>query len=255
MRQRRIAFANRKGGCGKTASAVNIAAGLALCNRKVLLIDCDAQAHATISLGFSPYNLDLSLYDLLAGNNIDIDDVLKKIQWPNGLFLIPATSQLSALELEGPIARSRLANNLSSSSINHFDYIIFDPPPTVGMLSIMSLMSAKEVMIPVQTHFLSMEALAEMVRFIYQMNATLNPELRISAIIPTFYNRTMQLSIEVVEDIKKNFGEALVLPPVRQNVALAEAPGFGQCIFHYAPSSIGAKDYKQLAKIIDSLSE
>ncbi|MBF0226403.1 MAG: ParA family protein [Desulfobacterales bacterium] len=253
--QRRIAIANRKGGCGKTVSAVNISAGLCLKGKKVLLIDCDAQAHATISLGFSPYEIEKSLYDLFIGTYNDINEIIYEAAWPQGLFIAPATGQLAAFELESSSdlkARGLLAQHILSQEASKFDYIIFDPPPTVGLLMLMCLAAAKEVIIPVQTHFLNIEGLAEMVRFIYQINATINPDLRITGIIPTLYSQNTKLSKNVLDEIIKNFSEEMVFPPVRQNVAIAEAPAFGMSIFEYSPNSIGALDYNAVVDRIDN---
>ena len=253
MKQRRIVFSNRKGGCGKTASAVNVAAGLALVGKKVLLVDCDPQGHASVSLGFSPYEETINLYDLLNETN-EINEAIKKTKWPEGLSFIPATGQLAAYELEHSQDQSKkglLAKYLLSHEAAEFDYILMDPPPTVGLLNLMCMIAAKEALIPVQTHFLSMEGLAEMVRFIYQINATVNPDLRITGIIPTFYNRKFSLAKEVVKEIKKNFGEDMLLPAIRQSMSIAESPGFGDCIFKYAPGSNGAFDYARLVEKID----
>ncbi|MBF0495497.1 MAG: ParA family protein, partial [Deltaproteobacteria bacterium] len=143
------------------------------------------------------------------------------------------------------------AKMLLTPKTAEFDYVIIDQPPTVGLLNLMSLISVREAIIPVQTTFLSMEGLAAMVRFIYQINATVNPDLKITGIIPTFYNRSTRLSHEVHLEMEKNFGKNLVLPPIRQNVSIAEAPGFGECIFKYASNSIGASDYRALVDVID----
>ena len=255
MKQRRIVFANRKGGCGKTSSSVNVATGLALANRKVLLVDCDAQAHATLSIGLSPYNIEYSLFDLLEGYISDIQKVIQPAKWPNGLHILPTTVQLAVYELENrnePQERGKLASLLFSSVCADYDYIILDPPPTVGHLCVMCMVAAQEVIIPVQTHFLSMESLAEMVRFIYQINATVNPDLRISGIIPTFYSRKVKLAKDVIKDIRANFGPDIILPPVRYDISIAEAPGFGQSIFKHAPNTNGALDYASVVCKMDN---
>jgi len=254
MKQRRIVFGNRKGGCGKTSSSVNVAAGLALAGRKTLLVDCDAQCHASISLGFSPYAQMPSLYDALTNEKLKIKDVIIQVKWPENLYLVPSSSQLAAYELEGkrdPKSKNRLANLFMTNEMTDFDYIIIDPPPTLGLLFVKSLIAANEVIIPVQTHFLSMESLAEMVRLVYQVNATVNPELKISGILPTFYSRQIKLAKDVIKEIKKNFGEDMLLPLVRHDFAIAEAPGFGNCIYKHAPSSVGASDYASVVERID----
>ncbi|MBF0101271.1 MAG: ParA family protein [Desulfobacterales bacterium] len=256
--QRRITFSNRKGGCGKTASAVNVAAALALLGRKVLLIDCDAQAHASISLGFFPYNTQKSLYDLLIGTYSSVLNVVQQSNFIKNLFVLPATSQLAAFELEfagHTEARFRLSQLLLAKDASEFDYILMDPPPTVGLLSLMTLVSAKEVVIPVQLHFLGMEGLAEMVRYVYQVNATINPDIRITGIIPTFYNQSTRLAKNILDEIEKTMGKDIVLPPIRQNVSIAEAPSFGKCVLEYAPKSIGSEDFKRLAQLLDQKSK
>jgi len=254
MRQRRIVFANRKGGCGKTTSAVNVAAGLALAGRKTVLIDCDAQCHASISLGFSPYAEIPTLYDALVDPQKTIQDILTPVNWPKNLFMVPASNQLAAFELEGkrdPETRSRLAKLLMSKGMHQFDYIVIDPPPTVGLLFVKSLIAANEVIIPVQTHFLSMESLAEMVRLVYQVNATVNPDLRIIGILPTFYSRQIRLANNVIQEVKKNFGQDMILPLIRHDFSVAEAPGFKHCIYKHAPESYGADDYATVVERLD----
>ncbi|KPA17738.1 chromosome partitioning protein ParA [Candidatus Magnetomorum sp. HK-1] len=254
MKQRRIVFGNRKGGCGKTSSAVNVAAGLALAGRKTLLVDCDAQCHASISLGFSPYSQMPSLYDVLTNETLKITDVMAPVKWPEKLYIVPSSNQLAAYELEGkrdPKSRNRLANLFMTTDMADIDYIIIDPPPTLGLLFVKSLIAASEVVIPVQTHFLSMESLAEMVRLVYQVNATVNPQLKITGILPTFYSRQIRLAKDVIKEIKKNFGEDMLLPLVRQDFAIAEAPGFGKCIYKHAPVSMGATDYAAVVERLD----
>ncbi|MEW6218154.1 MAG: ParA family protein [Thermodesulfobacteriota bacterium] len=247
--QRRIVFANRKGGSGKTATAVNVAAGLSRLGHRVLLVDCDPQAHASLSLGWSPFGRHPTLYDLLTDPDLPLAQVLKpSAEAPQHLVILPASSQLAGLEVEGgsaPEWRSRLATLLMASrETAAFDYLLLDVPPTVGLFTIMAMLVAREAVIPVQAHFLALEGLAEMVRFVYQINASVNPDLVISGILPTFYVGSTRLARKVVAELKANFGSGLVMPAIHQNVQLAEAPSFGQSIFRYAPRSAGARDYQ-----------
>ncbi len=254
---RMIVFANRKGGCGKTTTAVNVAHALALRNRKVLLLDADPQAHASISLGYPSDSLTSGIYDLLTGASSPADVIiptrLKK------LSLIPASRHLTAFEMDYSSrsgCESLLAEKLSDTVFNDlsvFDYLIIDPPPTVGLLTVSALVAAKEVFIPMPMHFLAMEGLAEMMRLIYTVNAAWNPALRMAGIIPTFYNKQTKLARELGEEIRTNFGEDRLLPAIRMNVSLAEAPGYGQTVLEYAPASAGAKDYKKLALHIERM--
>ncbi|MBF0201340.1 MAG: ParA family protein [Desulfamplus sp.] len=248
---RHIVFANRKGGCAKTTTAVNVAHSLALKNYRVLLMDLDPQAHATLSLGMVPNPGVPNIYTLLDGG-ANLEDVIYPSRIAN-LSIIPSSRNLSVVEIEGPCFSAdehRLSEVLHSKKMD-MDYVIMDPPPSVGTLSVNALAASEEVYIPMPMHFLAMEGLAEMVRLIYQINAAWNPGLSLGGIIPTFYNKNTRITKEIEGDIVQTFGEKFLAPPIRQNVALAEAPGHGLTIFEYAPKSIGALDYDALASFID----
>jgi len=248
---RSIVFANRKGGCGKTTTAVNVAHALAIEGKKVLLIDVDPQAHATIGLGLSPLSRKCHALHLLR-EEAPFCDAVFQTHIP-GIWLIPASRDLGSFEIdfssrEG--SETLLSERLYEEAAD-FDYVIFDPPPTVGLLTVSALVAAQEVFIPMQMHFLAMEGLAEMMQLIYTVNATHNANLRLSAIIPTFFNKHTRLAKEIAADIVKNFGSDRLLPGVRMNISLAEAPGHGKSIFEYAPQSCGAQDYLEVAHRID----
>ncbi|MBF0413727.1 MAG: ParA family protein [Desulfamplus sp.] len=268
---RYIVFANRKGGCGKTTTAVNISYIFAAQNKKVLLIDLDPQAHATLSLNINPDPERPNIYHLL-DKKASFKDVVQRVvpasqiisNLPNdpkqdrikvdNLYIIPSSRNLSVVEISGPKFSGDelyLAEILHNNA-SEFDYVIIDPPPSVGILSVSALVAAKEAYIPMPMHFLAMEGLAEMTRLIYQINATWNPELKLYGIIPTFYNKNTRIAKEIASDIVKTFGAKSLAPPIRQNVALAEAPGHGTSIFEYAPDSIGAEDYESLANFIEA---
>lgn len=251
---RQIVFANRKGGCGKTTTAVNVAHALVRRQRSVLLVDLDPQAHTTLSLGISPDTLKAGAFDLLSGKS-GLEEIVIRTRIP-GLTLIPSSRNLARLEMEPFIhcqTETSLADHLEGKT-GMFDYIIIDPPPAIGMLSTSALVAAREVYIPMLMHFLSMEGLAEMMRMIYTVNARWNPKLTLQGIIPTFFNRNTRIAKEICREISKNFGDdKLVLPGIRMNISLAEAPGSGLTIFDYAPRSTGASDYALLAKRIDEL--
>lgn len=247
---RYIVFANRKGGCGKTTTAVNISHVLALKNKKVLLIDLDPQAHSTLSLGIYPDPETPNIYHLL-DQKAGFHDVIQASSFDN-LSIIPSCRNLSVVEISAPTFSGdelHLAQALHTHA-TLFDYVIIDPPPSVGILSVTALVAAREVYIPMPMHFLAMEGLAEMTRLIYQINATWNPQLALCGIIPTFYNKNTRITKEIAQEIIQTFGPERLTPPVRQNVALAEAPGHGQSIFEYAPKSIGAEDYEAVARFI-----
>ncbi len=251
--KRYLIFANRKGGCGKTTTAVNVAHALARNKRRVLLFDMDPQAHATISLGIHPGRTDHHIGELLEGE-IGLGDLITPTQMEN-LHLAPSSPDLTAYEIafapkEG--SEIRLYERIDNAT-EGFEYLIFDPPPTVGLLAVSSLVAAREVFIPMPMHFLAMEGLAEMMRLIYRINATWNPNLRLGGIIPTFYNRNTCIARQISADIAQNFGESKLLPGIRMNISLAEAPAHGRSIFDHAPRSAGAKDYDFLTQIIETM--
>jgi len=253
MMTRYLVFANRKGGCGKTTTAVNVAHGLAMNGRKVLLIDLDSQAHATISIGKPSDLKHPGIFHLLkeeaALKNVIIQTHIQ------GVSLIPSSRELLDFESEFSSQRGSetLLSKKLSGDMSAFDYLIFDPPPTAGLLTISSLTAAREVYIPMQMHFLNLEGLAEMIRLIYTVSAEQNPNLRLAGVIPTFFNKNTRIAKEITEDIIKHLGEDKLFPGIRMNISLTEAPGHGKTIFEYAPGSTGASDYTDLTKKIDAV--
>ena len=247
-----IVFANRKGGCGKTTTAVNVAHALAKKQKTILLLDVDPQAHATISLGNTEGTRNPGLYQLLRG-----ESELKDVIVPTSLervSLIPSSRHLINFEAEFSCQEGsviRLSEKLSGK-VSEFDYVIFDPPPSAGLLMMSALAAAQEVYIPMQMHFLNLEGLAEMVRLIYTVNAAWNPNLRLAGIIPTFFNKNTRIAKEIMEDIATHLGEDKLLPGIRMNISLTEAPGHGKSVLEYAPESSGASDYIELADRIDA---
>ncbi|PKM75810.1 MAG: ParA family protein [Firmicutes bacterium HGW-Firmicutes-15] len=267
-----IALANRKGGSGKTTTTINLADGLARQGKRVLVVDADSQAQSTISCGIMPYQLAVSLYELLHIKMADSEAATSKVSdrehqvYPKGdseiaatiirgkqLFdLIPSKPDLSALEIE-------LANRSNCQSLlkdllleveNTYDYILIDLPPSLGLITVNGLVAANWLLIPIEPTFLSMDGLAQMTSILYKINAELNPELRLMGIVPIKCDLRTNLARNVVEEIRQNFGDNRLLPPVRNDIKLAEAPSFGKTIFDYAANCRGASDYLQLAQSI-----
>ncbi len=246
---RTIVFANRKGGSGKTTTAINCAHGLSK-NSKVLFVDMDAQAHASSILGPATAKTHNTINNVL-GQDVPIDQAIYSSRLPN-ISIIPSSRELGSYELAAGVNKESavvLADALSAQ-LNKYDYIIIDPPPTLGVLMVTSLVAAREVYIPMPLHFLAMEGLAEMMRVIYRLNAETNPDLRLTGIIPTFYNKRVKTSKKIRQEIETNFGSSILMPPIRNNIKLAESPAYGQTIFEYAPKSIGAADYQELVEYI-----
>ncbi|MEN6460787.1 MAG: ParA family protein [Syntrophomonas sp.] len=251
-----IVVANRKGGSGKTTSTINIADGLARQEKKVLVVDADSQAQATISCGILPYRLEMSIYELLhiimsdrkAGKAID-NTIIRGQQ----LFdIIPSKPDLSALDIEAAdtLDRHSLLKDLIMEVSLDYDYILIDLPPSLGLITVNGLVAGDSLIIPVEPTFLSMDGLAQMTGILYKVNAELNPDLRLMGILPIRCDLRTNLARSVVEEIRGNFGEDRLLPPVRNDIKLAEAPSFGKTIFDYAFTCRGAWDYLQVVNAI-----
>ncbi|MGE5397955.1 MAG: ParA family protein [Chitinophagales bacterium] len=255
-----IVVANRKGGSGKTTTSVNIADGLSRKGQRVLLVDADSQAQATISCGVLPHSLDMTLYQLMQVAMHESDSksaigsaILRKVK---SFDFIPSRPDLSAIEIEAAQfpGRESLLKDILLRLDREYDFIIIDLPPSLGLITINGLVAANKLLIPVEPSFLSMDGLAQMMSILYRVNADLNPDLRLLGILPIKCDLRTNLARSVVDEIKKNFGPDLLLPAIRNDVKLAEAPSFGKTIFEYAASCRGAQDYTNLVKKIYILS-
>ncbi len=245
-----IVFANRKGGCGKTTTAVNVAHGLCAYG-SVLLIDMDAQAHASTILALPSFSENTGITRVLE-QTLPMDEAIEKTRIKN-LFIIRSSRGLGSYELVAGAKEDSaltLAEQITPFT-TQYDFIIIDPPPTLGILMVISLVAAREVYIPMHLHFLAMEGLAEMMQVIYRLNAGLNPDLHLAGIIPTFFNKKTCTAREIGDEIKTNFGKHMLLTGIRNNIKLAESPAFKKTIFEYSPKSIGAQDYKKLITTIN----
>ncbi len=247
-----LSMCNRKGGCGKTTSSVSISAALALRGNRVLLVDLDPQAHSTLSFGYQTTESDNDLCAVLL-NGISIKDMIKRTYLKN-LHLIPGSKTLIDFEkhnYQKTQARTLLAEKLNSL-VGKYDYILFDTPPAFSLLTVSALIASSEVYVPMQTHYLNFEGLADIVKLIYSINSLYNPMLKLKGIIPTFFKQRTRLAGTIMTKIKENLGPEIIMHPVRVNIALAEAPGYGKTIFQYKLKSIGAYDYLRLADQIDN---
>ncbi len=251
---RKIAVINQKGGVGKTTTSVNLGAALAEQGRRVVLIDMDPQANLSLHLGLEVPSNDPSSYTVLHGAT-KFAEALKPTGL-DGLSVIASNIDLSGAELELASAIGR--DNLLSDAIDLWceehaadgepaDYVIFDCPPSLGLLSINALAAANEVIITVQTEFLALMGMSKLVDVVNLIRRRLNPGLSITGIAPCLYDSRLRLGREVLGEIRKYFPGQVFAQVIRSNVKLAEAPSFGASIIEYAPESNGALDYRKLA--------
>jgi len=243
-----IAMSNHKGGVGKTTSVVNIGAGLAKLNKKVLLIDLDPQANLTQSLGIE--NTEFNIYGALKG-----EYELKPVNVIAKLDIIPSTLDLSGAELElsTEAGREFILKECIEKLNGNYDYILIDCPPSLGLLTINALTAATDVFVPLQAHFLPMKGLTKIIEVIDKVKKRLNRDLAIGGVFVTQFDRRKILHRDVAESTEEYFPGKVFKTKIRDNISLAEAPTAGTDIFRYAPNSFGAQDYEQLCREITGI--
>jgi len=212
---------------------------------KVLLLDLDAQAHLTYSLGINADELQYTVYDLLTGQAAWEQILIEQ----HCMSLIPSSIALSAAEIElaAEVRRESLLKN-ALQNLSGYDFIFFDCPPNLGLLTLNALTAANEVFVPLQPEFLSIKGLSKLMEMVEKIKKRVNPSIRITGIIPTQYDSRLKLHNEIMVNLKAHFSHKVFNTPIRRNVALAEATSFGQPIFDYAPRSFGAQDYMALCR-------
>lgn len=252
----KIGIVNQKGGVGKTTTSVNLAHALAVeQGQRVLLIDLDPQGNCTTHLGVSNMHeenedeLILSLYDVLKGN-IDIRSAI--IERSPRLHVLPSSLMLSAadLELGGVVGRELLLKRAIRSIEGDFDYILIDCPPALGLLSLNALAAIDKVVIPVQSEYLALHGVRQLLDTIEQVKTIYNPELEVGGVLICLHDSRKRLARSIFDIIKSYFGDLVFDTVIRSNVALAEAPSEGQAILEYSPKSSGSEDYSNLAQEI-----
>ena len=250
---RKIVFANRKGGCGKTTVTVNIGAALGDLGKKVLIVDLDSQAHSTYYLGINPYTREKNLFEFfdkyLKSEKISWEDYVIKTEFKN-ISVIPSSSFLNELNIEMGIGKEVPIKELLENIGKNFDFILIDTSPSIDFFTKNALIAADEVMIPLEMHPLSVKGLAQMIREIYKINKDYKKELIISGIIPTLFNKRTRVYNAVLEELKKIFPEEIIFFGVRYDIKLAEAPDHQKPIIYYAPISRAAYDFKVIARRI-----
>ena len=243
--RRLFAFANQKGGVGKTTTTVNLGAYLALAGRKVLVIDFDPQGNATSSMGVSGFP---SIYQAVIGA-ADLAEVIRPTSIP-GLSIAPGGIELSgaSVELADADGREGYLKRVLKGATEPFDDVLIDCPPSLGLLTINALVAATHVVIPLQCEYLALEGLTMLLRTIQGVQRRHNKKLSVGGIVFTMYDGRTRLTHEVVKEVTSYFQDRVFRTVIPRNVRLAEAPSYAQPICEYAPSSIGAKSYRQLAE-------
>ena len=248
-----IAIANQKGGVGKTTTVVNLAACMAETGVKVLLIDMDAQGNATTGCGIRKKDLQKSSYDLLTDENVKLSDLVIKTPYHN-LWIVPSTMDLAGAELELAEAQGRakrLENALKTAETeNLFDFILIDCPPSLGLVTINALTAADTVLIPIQCEFFALEGLSQLTNTVKQVKKVYNPQLDIEGVLITMFDGRLNLTMQVLAEVKKYFASKTFKTVIPRNVRISEAPSHGKPINYYDRGSKGAKAYAELAEEI-----
>jgi len=254
-----ISLLNQKGGVGKTTTTVNLAAALAARGYAVLVIDLDPQTH--LGLHFGVEDAAISVYDLLMDESVEVSEALVPAR--KGIDIVTSEVDLVAAESElaSKTDRHDLLARKMAPVLDNYDYILIDCPPSLGLLTINALAASKELIVPMQAHFLALQGVSRLFETVSMLVGGLNPELAVTGVVLCMHEGHTNLAREVVSDLQEFFDASrnqdvpwrnctILDPPIRRNVKLAEAPSFGKTIFDYEPNCAGAKDYGKLAESV-----
>ncbi|MDD4295626.1 MAG: AAA family ATPase [Ruminiclostridium sp.] len=243
-----IAIANQKGGVGKTTTAVNLSSCLAVKGKKVLIIDIDPQGNTSSGLGVDKTSIDTSIYDVII-NSIPINDSFIETKIDN-LLISPSNIQLAGAEVElvSVISRETRLKFAIEPIKNDFDFILIDCPPSLGLITVNALTAADTILVPIQCEYYALEGLSQLMNTVKIVQKHLNPSLKVEGVVLTMFDARTNLSIQVVDEVKKYFGNKVYRTIIPRNVRLSEAPSYGLPIILYDSKSKGAECYMELAE-------
>ncbi len=243
-----IALVNQKGGVGKSTTAVNLGAALAVQGSRVLVVDSDPQGNTTTGFGIDKAQLQRDVYDVLM-QEAKIEDVIVKTEIDK-LTLAPATINLAGAEIElvSGLSRETRLRQAVRSIANRYDFVLIDCPPSLGLLTINALTAAEEIIIPVQAEYYALEGLSQLTSVVHRVREALNPELHVSGVLVTMFDGRTRLAMEVLDELEKFFPQQMFKTQIPRNIRLSEAPSYGKPVILFDVKSRGAQAYLSLAK-------